>query len=113
MPLLAVARDTSSTTAISPDDERVGHLKLHAIRQHLGELAERAGLECGLRTVVAGQRMGAHHRPVDIVGDMAEESVSLAMLEIGKDPAHHLLVKAHANTLPTIWFEAAVIAQCR
>ena len=91
--------------------ERVRHLKLHATRQHLGELAERAGLECGLGTVVTSQRMGAHHRPVDIVRNMAEESVSLAMLEIGKDAAHCLLVEAHARTLPTTWFEAAVIAR--
>jgi hypothetical protein len=44
---------------------------------------------------VAGEWVGAHHCPIDVVGDMLEEGVSIAALQASEDRPDHLLIDFH------------------
>jgi hypothetical protein len=47
-----------------------------------------AGDEIGLGFVGASKGMGAHHRPVDIIGDVLEEARAVAVLQTFEDRAN-------------------------
>src|SRR5262249_26018456 len=50
----------------------------------------------------SGQRMRAHHGPVDIIGDMREERRAVTVFESGKNFPDEIRFHSHANSLPRI-----------
>src|SRR5262249_48947929 len=87
-------------------------MQLRAIRQHLAEPCERRRREIGLRLVVSGQRMRAHHGPVDIIGDMREERRAVTVFESGKNFPDEIRFHSHANSLPRIIARKARWCRC-
>ena len=45
--------------------------------------------------VVPGERMRAHHGPVDVIGDVGEKARAIAMLETGENLPHETRVDCH------------------
>lgn len=63
-------------------DQDMLHHELRALRQHFVQPGERAGDEVGLGMIMAGQRVRAFDRPVDVVVDVVEECSTVTVLEI-------------------------------
>jgi hypothetical protein len=64
------------------------HIELRSLWKNLAQLGECAFLEGLLAGVAAGQRMRAHHGPVDVVGDMFKECGAVTGLKSLEDFAN-------------------------
>src|ERR1700756_4752398 len=71
-------------------DQQMLHLELRALRKNLTQLGEGAGDEGLLAAVMPCERVGSHHGPVDVVGDVFEEGSTVAHLESLEDFANTL-----------------------
>jgi|SRR5579862_630030 len=63
-------------------------MKLGALRKYLGQLGECSLDERLLAEVVPGEWVGAHHRPVDVLGNVFEEGRAVTALQFLKDFAN-------------------------
>ena len=71
------------------------HIELRSLWKNLAQLGECAFLEGLLAGVAAGQRMRAHHGPVDVIGDMGEKARAIAMLETSENLPHETSIDCH------------------
>src|SRR5260370_24158022 len=62
-------------------DDQILHVELGALRKHLSQLGEGAFDEGFLAGVVTGEGVGAHHCPVDLVGNLLKEGRARPVLE--------------------------------
>jgi hypothetical protein len=69
------------------------HDELRA-RRH-DAIGKAAGKQVTLGAVVSNKGMGSFDDPIDIVGDMAEELISMPVLQCSKDSTHMIFTDGH------------------
>jgi hypothetical protein len=100
-PFNAVESDSSSTAAVSPSTRR---LVTRKTTPSLRSLFSRAKVreEVGLGAVGAGQRVGAHHGPVDVLRNVIEESLGSSVLQVGEESSDIVGLERHSAS-PFWW----------
>jgi hypothetical protein len=73
------------------------HDMLHdELRTHRHDpICKAVGKKVTLGAVVSNEGMGSFDDPIDIVGDMVEELVSMAVLQCAKDSTHMIFTSGH------------------
>jgi hypothetical protein len=77
--------------------DQILHVELRALRENLAQLGERALDKSFLTWVMAGQRMGSHHCPVDVVSHPFEERSAVAVLKALKEFSNTFGCNCHLN----------------
>src|ERR1700684_42182 len=77
--------------------DQILHMELRAVWENLAQLGEGALPESLLATVVTGERVGAHHCPVDVVSYPFEECSAVAVLKSLKNFANTVGCNCHLN----------------
>src|SRR6266851_2696130 len=76
-------------------DGQILHVELGALRKHLSQFGEGAFDEGFLAGVLTGERVGAHHFPVNVVGNLLKEGRAVTVLESLEDFANALGCNDH------------------
>ena len=79
--------------------QQVGNAQDYTLLEELVQPAEGVCEEVSLCMVGAGQRMGAHHGPVDVLRHVVEESITSSVLQVGEETSNIAGLDRHSAPL--------------
>jgi hypothetical protein len=65
-------------------DDKIFQVELSSLWKHLAQFGKGTGDKVRLAAIATGERVSAHHDPIDVVSDMCEKGGSVAVLQTFK-----------------------------